>query len=211
MKKSYLILLALSSLLVAVLLWGCGSGPGSPGSYGCEDVGLICDVTITPTYNDKNTYSVDVVQQICTAGPPPVYEIFTDHSATATMNLRLLNPGTTRLLEPIYIEKYTVEFRRSPDSIGAPPIQSDTRFKTIVLTPPTGTTINTVETTVELVDLIRKIQYQTDVLSGRYSFGPAYINNYTASYIFEGQSMGKAIRIFGQVPFQIGSFDYCGG
>ena len=211
MKKSYLILLALSSLLVAVLLWGCGSGPGSPGSYGCEDVGLICDVTITPTYNDKNTYSVDVVQQICTAGPPPVYEIFTDHSATATMNLRLLNPGTTRLLEPIYIEKYTVEFRRSSDSIGAPPIQSDTRFKTIVLTPPTGTTINTVETTVELVDLIRKIQYQTDVLSGRYSFGPAYINNYTASYIFEGQSMGKAIRIFGQVPFQIGSFDYCGG
>ena len=210
MKKSYLILLALSSLLVTVFLWGCGGGPGSPGSYGCEDVGLICDVTLTPTYQEKNTYSVDVFQQICTAGPPPEYEFFADHSATAAISLRLLNPGTTRLLEPVYIEKYTIEFRRATDSIGSPPIQSFAGFKTITLTPPTGTTINTVETTVVLVDLIRKIQYRTDVLSGRYSFGPAYINNYTASYIFEGQSMGKAIKIFGQTNFQIGSFDYCG-
>ena len=211
MKKSYLILLALSSLLVTVFLWGCGSGPGSPGSYGCEDVGLICDVTLTPTYKGSNAYSVDAFQQICTAGPPPVYEIFTDHSATATISLWRLNPNSTFLINPVYIEKYTIEFRRSTDSIGSPPIQSFTGYQTIVLTPPTGTTINTVDTTVVLVDLIRKIQYQTDVLSGRYSFGPAYINNYTASYIFEGQSMGKAIRIFGQVPFQIGSFDYCGG
>ena len=211
MKKSYLILLALSSLLVTVFLWGCGSGPGSPGSYGCEDVGLICDVTLTPTYQDKNTYSVDAFQQICDLGPPPTYEIFTDHSATATISLWRLNPNSTFLINPVYIEKYTIEFRRSTDSIGSPPIQSFTGYQTIVLTPPTGTTINTVDTTVVLVDLIRKIQYQTDVLSGRYSFGPAYINNYTASYIFEGQSMGKAIRIFGQVPFQIGSFDYCGG
>ncbi|MDH5203658.1 MAG: hypothetical protein OEW69_10445 [Nitrospirota bacterium] len=209
MKKRYLILLALSSLLVSVLLWGCGSGPGSPGSYGCEDVGLICDVTLTPTYQDEPTYSVDVVQQICDPGPPPEYEYFADHSATAAISLRLLNPDTTRLLEPVYIEKYTIEFRRATDSIGSPPIQSDTRYRTITLTPPTGTTINTFDTTVVLVDLPRKSQYLSDVLSGRYTYGLAYINNYTASYIFEGQSMGKAIKIFGQANFQIGSFDYC--
>ena len=209
MKKSYLILLALSSLLVTVFLWGCGSGPGSPGSYGCEDVGLICDVTITPTYNDKNTYSVDAFPSDCDPDPAIVDpEYFTDHSATASISLWRLNPTSTFLINPVYIEKYTIEFRRSTDSIGSPPIQSFTGYQTIVLTPPTGTTINIVDTTVVLVDLIRKIQYQTDVLSGRYSSGLA---NYTASYIFEGQSMGKAIRILGQTNFQIGSFDYCGG
>jgi hypothetical protein len=196
-------------LLATGFLWGCGSGPGSPGSYGCEDVGLICDVIITPTYKDANTYSVDVFQQICDPGPPPTLEFFADHQATATISLWRLNPNSTFLINPVYIEKYTVEFRRSSDSIGAPPIQSDTRYRTIVLTPPTGTTINTIDTTVVFVDLPRKTQYASDVLSGRYSFGPAYINNYTATYSFEGQSMGKAIRILGQTNFQIGSFDYC--
>ncbi|MBM4141189.1 MAG: hypothetical protein FJ242_06865 [Nitrospira sp.] len=210
MKKRYQLLFTIYCLLSAFLLLGCGgAGPGSPGSYGCEDVGLICEVTITPTYQDKNTYSVDVFQQICSAGPPPVYEYFADHSATATLSLRLLNPNTTYQPGTLYIEKYTVEFRRSTDSIGAPPIQSDTRYKTIVLTPPSGTTINTFDTTVIFVDLIRKNKYRTDVLSGQYSSGPAYINNYTASYTFEGQSLGKAIKIFGQTNFQIGSFNYC--
>lgn len=210
MKSKYILLFTVYCLLSTVFLWGCGgTGPGAPGSYGCEDVGLICDVTITPTYKGANTSSVDVFQQTCSAGPPPVYEYFADHSATATLSLRLLNPNTTYQPGTLYIEKYTVEFRRSADSIGAPPIQSDTRYKTIIIAPPTGTSISTVETTAVFVDLVRKNQYAIDVLSGRYSFGPAYINNYTASYTFEGQSLGKAIKIFGQTNFQIGSFDYC--
>jgi len=209
MKKRYQLLFTIYCLLSAFLLLGCGgAGPGSPGSYGCEDVGLICEVTITPTYQDKNTYSVDAFRDIC---PDLTAEYFADHSATATLSLRLLNPNTTYQPGTVYIEKYTIEFRRSTDSIGAPPIQSDTRYKTIVLTPPSGTTINTFDTTVVFVDLIRKNKYRTDVLSGQYSSGPAYINNYTASYTFEGQSLGKAIKIFGQTNFQIGSFDYCGG
>ena len=211
MKRNHFLLFAIYCLLSAVFIWGCGSGPGSPGSYGCEDVGLICDVAITPTYQDANTSSVDAFRDICDIGPPPVYGYFADHSATATISLRRLNPNSTFLINPVYIERYTIEFRRSTDSIGAPPIQTFTGYKTITLTPPSGTAINTFDATVVLVDLLRKDQYAIDVLSGRYSSGRYYINNYTASYIFEGQSLGKAIKIFGQVPFQIGSFDYCGG
>jgi len=209
MKRNHFLLFAIYCLLSAVFIWGCGSGPGSPGSYGCEDVGLICDVAITPTYQDANTSSVDAFQDDCDPDPATVDpEYFADHSATATISLRRLNPNSTFLINPVYIERYTIEFRRATDSIGAPPIQTFSGYKTITLTPPTGTAINTFDATVVLVDLLRKDQYATDILSGRYS-GP--LNNYTASYIFEGQSLGKAIRIFGQVPFQIGSFDNCGG
>ncbi len=218
MKKSYFLLFIFYCLLFTVFLWGCGGGnPGSPGSQGCEDVGLKCDATITPTYLGKDTYSVDVFQQICDPGDPgpppkpPKYEEFTDHGATITVNVTLLNPNTTFPAGTLYIEKYTVEFRRSTDSIGAPPIQSDTRYKTIVITPPTGTGVSTVKFSGILVDLIRKDKYNDDVLSGQYSYGLAYINNYTATYTFEGQSQyGDRFTIKAQTDFQIGYFNNCG-
>jgi hypothetical protein len=104
-----------------------------------------------------------------------------------------------------------VEFRRSTDSIGAPPIESDTRYKTIIITPPaTGIVANTVEDTVILVDLKRKEQYSTDMLSGMYTSGSAYLNNYTATYTFEGKNQfGDSFSFKAQVDFQIGNFNNC--
>jgi hypothetical protein len=61
-----------------------------------------------------------------------------------------------------------------------------------------------------LVDLVRKLQYQDDVLSGRYSSAPAYINNYTAVYTFYGKNdFGENFTIKATMNFQIGDFDYC--
>jgi len=166
--------------------------------------------TVTPIYLGKNTGSVDAFQSVCDEGPPRDYEDFTDHNATLTVTARLINPNTTFPAGDLYIEKYTVEFKRSGDSIGAPPIESDTRYKTIVIPAPTGTNVSTVEDTVVLVDLIRKDRYEEDVTSGRFTYASAYLNNYTAVFKFEGENAyGKYFSFKAQTDFQIGSFDNC--
>lgn len=211
MKRFILNIILYASLFAVLLLWGCGGGgPGSPGSTGTEDIGVIIDATVVPNYLGEDTYSVDAFQQVCDPGPPPTYEQFTDHGATLTINARLVNPNTTFRVGTLYVERYTIEFRRSDDSIGAPPIESDTRYHTIVITPPTGDGVSTVSTTVVLVDLKRKEKYYYDMLSGQYTSGMAYLNNYTATYTLYGKNeFGTAFSFKVTVPFQIGNFDNC--
>ncbi len=214
MKRSYFLLFTVCSLLFSVLLWGCGDGPGSPGTQGTEDTGVILEATIIPTYNGADTYSVDAFRNPDCDGDPTTDdpEPFTDHSARVTISSRLLNPTSTFKPGTLYIDKYIVEFRRSTDSIGAPPIESDTRYKSIIITPPSGAGTNTVTDTVILVDLIRKDKYATDMLSGIYTSGLAYLNNYTATYTFEGKNeFGDSFSFKAQTDFQIGNFCNCGG
>jgi hypothetical protein len=212
MKRNYVLLFSGYCLLLAVILVGCGGGgPGSPGSSGSENTGVKVDASVQGSYDGNPTYSVDVFQDVCDLGPPPVYEIFTDHQATVTFTARLINPDATFQAGKLYIEKYTVEFRRSTDSLGAPPIESDTRYKTIEIPAPIGAGEVTVTTSIILVDLLRKDQYAEDMLSGRYSSGLAYLNNYTAIFTFYGQNeFGENFKIKAQMDFQIGNFDYCG-
>ncbi len=211
MKRNYP-LFTIYCLLLTVFLWGCGSGPGSPGSQGTEDTGVRLDATITPTYNGANTSSVDAFQDICSAGPPPVYEKITDHSATVTITATLLNPNPQIAPGTLYIDYYTVEYRRSQDSIGAPPIESNTRYDTIIITPPlSGTGSTTTTFTAIFVDLTRKAKYSSNTLSGAYSYTTlAYLNNYTATYTFVGHNQyGKSFSFMAQVDFQIGDFNNC--
>jgi len=211
MRKNKFILFVVYCLLSTICLWGCGGGAGSPGSEGTEDTGVEVDATVTPLYLNENTYSVDAFQSDCDPEPDAVDpEIFTDHSATLTMTARLINPNTTFQAGTLYVEKYTVQFRRSSDSIGAPPIQSDTRYTTIVIPAPAGTGVTTVEDTIILVDLIRKDQYRSNVTSGQYNSGQDYLNNYTALYTFEGKNeYGEKFSFKAQTDFQIGPFNYC--
>ncbi|MEW6570042.1 MAG: hypothetical protein AB1390_02530 [Nitrospirota bacterium] len=211
MKSKHVLLLCAFCMFFGIAFWSCGgNGPGSPGSEGTEDTGILIDATILPTYLGSNTYSVDVFQQVCDPGPPPDFEDFTDHNATLTLTARLVNPDATFQPGNLYVEKYTVEYRRSTDSIGSPPIQSDTRFKTIVIPAPVGTGETGVTDTVILVDLLRKDQYRLDITSGQYDPGLASINNYTALYTFEGKNeFGDKFEFKAQTDFQIGSFDYC--
>jgi hypothetical protein len=215
MKRVHVLLVTGCCLLFCGLFIGCGGGPGSPGSHGTENTGVILDVSsITPVYNGANTYSVDAVQQVCDPGPPPKIEFFADHDATVTISARLLNPNTTFTPGTLYIEKYTVEFRRSTDSIGAPPIEKiidGTVGMPLVITPPSGQGITSFTTTVLLVDLIRKDKYLADIQSGIYNSN--ILNNYTALYTFKGKNQfGEEFSIEAQpAGFQIGSFNYCGG
>ncbi len=217
MKRSYFLLFTVCLLFGTVFLWGCGSGPGSPGSQGTEDTGVILEAIVTPIDIGSGTYSVDAFRNTDCDNDPTTDdpEPFTDHNATVVINARLLNPNTTFTPGVLYIDKYTVEFRRSTDSIGTPPIESDTRYKTIIITPPSGSGINTLEDTLIFVDLTRKNKYATDMLSGQYSSAldnPWYINNYTATYTFEGKNeFGDSFSFKAQTDFQIGNFDCCGG
>lgn len=222
MKRNYIFLIfVVYCLMSTVFLWGCGSGPGSPGSTATEDTGVILDATLAPSYLGTNTYSVDVVKnpQPCVFGDPTAhpptpdkFENFLDHNAILTVDATLVNPNPQITPGTLYIEKYTIEYRRSQDSIGAPPIESDTRYVTLVITPPlSGTASTTTTATLVLVDLTRKDKYLSDILTGAYAYtSSAFLNNYTATYTFEGQNQyGKRFSFIAQTNFQMGSFNYC--
>jgi len=201
--------LALCLLAVSAFLCSCGGGAGSPGSSGSENTGLILDASVTPLYLGANTSSVDAFQQICQAGPPPVVETFTTHQATLTINARLINPNPNPPFRPtITVEKYTIVYTRSQDSIGAPPIESMTRFQTINIPAPTGTDTSTVTATIDFLDLVRKDKYALDWSSGQYAARDP--NNYTATITLEGQNQfGDSFSELVQVPFEIGHFNNC--
>jgi hypothetical protein len=211
MKERSLLRFFLYISVLSVILYGCGSGAGAPGSKGTEDTGVIVDTHIEGLYLNELTYSVDTFRQVCDEGPPEVLEFMGDHQAEVTFTASLINPNSTIKPGTIYIDKYTIEYKRSNDSIGAPPIEKDTRYKSITITPPlSGTGTTTITTNVLLVDLTRKEQYYDDMVSGRYNYQAFYINNYTAIYTFYGKNdYGENFSVKAQMDFQIGSFDNC--
>jgi len=211
MKRVHFLLFTVCCLSLAVFLWACGNGPGSPGSTGSEDTGIVVDAQVTGLYNGKTTDSVDAFQDQCGTPPSTTPEFFADHQSTVTFTARLLNPTTTFQVGNLYIEKYTIEFRRSTDSIGAPPIESDTRFQTITITAPVGSGTTTLTISgLTLVDLVRKAQYASDMQSGRYGSDPLVVNNYTAIYTFYGKNdFGKDFTIKTEMNFQISDFNNC--
>jgi hypothetical protein len=199
-------------LMCALFQASCGSQPGAPGSEG--DTGVKLDAMVTPFYNGGNAYSVDVAQEICDPGPPPVFEVFTDHAVVLDITATLERPDLNIQPGNLYVEEYTIDFYRSSDSVGAPPILSDRRFASLVIPVPTaGGGSVSVTTTLVLVDLPRKDQYYNDMLSGQYSSalsGLAFINNYTAVYTFYGKNeFGTHFKFTATTNFQIGDFDYC--
>jgi hypothetical protein len=176
---------------------------------GTEDTGVVIDASVVGLYLGESTNSVDAFFDICDVGPPEVPEVFTDHQAEVTFTASLINPNPTIKPGTLYIDKYTVEYKRSNDSLGAPPIEMDTRYDTIIIAPPlSGTGATSITTTVTLIDLVRKEKYYDDILSGRYNYHSAYINNYTAIYTFYGKNeYGENFTIKTQMNFQIGWFD----
>jgi hypothetical protein len=99
-------------------------------------------------------------------------------------------------------------YTRSQDSIGAPPIESETYFQTINIPAPTGTATRTVTATIEFLNLKQKDTYRTNVTSGAYTTNP--LNNYTATITLQGQNQfGDSFTEVAQVPFEIGPFNNC--
>ncbi len=183
---------------IVIFVGGCGG-------VGKDSPGIIVSATITPTYNGSNTPSVDVVQNVCTnsngtsAQTQPEY--FADHMAMVSLDARLINPSNVVRQMTVYLDGYTIDYASSSDSPGAPPIQSDTRAKTISFVV-SGATTTSSSFSVEFVDLIRKNQYFSDT--------GGTLNNYTATYTFQGHSEnGVPMTFSAKTDFQIGNFNYC--
>lgn len=214
MKKRYFLLFTVYCLLLT--LWGCGTGPGAPGSTGCEDFGLICEVaSITPTYLGADTSDVDAYDGTCGTTTPYTPEPWGDHTATIVINVSLMNPTASVTPPPLFIENYSIQYVALNDSIGAPPIQSYSNSLTLEITPPpTGTPVSTVtQTGLIFVDIPRKNQYWNDMQSGVFSSAmnnPNYINNYSAIYTIQGQIQGTTVTMIGTAGFSIGNYNYCG-
>jgi len=188
---NYLTITVLTMLLSVFLLAGCGGG-------GNNSPGVKMTATITPTYNGKSTLSVDSVQTNCTNSTLTKPEYFADHSATALISASLIKSSDPVNKMTVFIDSYTVTYQSHADSPGAPAIQADTREKTISLLV-SGEAPASVEVTVTLVDLIRKIQY-----------GGVGLNNYTATYTFKGHNENGAQFTFNtQTDFEIGNFNNC--
>jgi len=186
--------LAITMLLMVFLQGGCGGG-------GKDSPGVKMSATITPTYNGGNSFSIDAVRTNCTDGSKTQPEYFADHTATASISASLINPSNIINKLTVYIDSYTITYSSHADSPGAPPIQADTREKTISFIV-SGEGPASVEATLSFVDLIRKNQYYNNVGGG--------LNNYTATYTFQGHSEnGVQFTFNAQTDFQIGSFNYC--
>jgi len=234
MKTNYSLTATICSLLLAFLLWGCGGGgAGSPGSTGSQDTGVILDATITPFYQSTSactnvnglitcnaTYSVDVVQDQCPSATGTTFpEYFADHEALVTINASLINQNATIQPATLTVEYFTIQYISSADSIGAPPVELDTVYQTIVITPPTPAALVTPTPTlpvpptvtqaeVVFFDLLRKQQYLSAVGG---PFSTHLVNNYTAIYTFFGKNdHGDNFTFTAQTNFQVGDFNYCG-
>jgi len=223
MKTNYSLTATICSLLLALLLWGCGGGgAGSPGSTGSQDTGVILDATIAPYYQTITnlTDSVDVVQDQCPSSTGTTFpEYFADHEALVTIRASLINQNATIQPATLTVEYFTIQYISSTDSIGAPPVELDTVYQTIVITPPTPAALVTPTPTlpvpptttlaqVVFFDLLRKQQYLAAVGG---PFSTHIVNNYTAVYTFFGKNdHGDNFTFTAQTNFQVGDFNNCG-
>jgi hypothetical protein len=216
MNKSIL-LLCLYGLSALIILFGCGGSVGAPGSSdSAAETGVIIAAGVLPYYTDSGAVmtQVDVVSEdVCDAGPPAVYEFYSDHMANVSITANLFNPNIGFDPLPLYIERYTIDFYRNSDSTGAPPIESVDSGTFIQIVPPTRAVPAATTTTayIYFVDMGRKAKYKSDIDSGRYTSWGNYYNNYTASVTFYGKNAnGKAFTVGPtNVSFNMGHYLIC--
>lgn len=226
--KNYKLCYIAFILFLISSLWGCGGGgAGAPGSSGSDEIGVLLESYVRPYYivgdwtitetssnitlEGNLTNAVDVTQIDCDPDPNIVEpEPMAEHSGILVVNARLLNPSSPFKPGNLFITEYKVDYFRSTDSLGAPPIESDRRFVTFIIGTPTGSGNWYSAASVVLVDLVRKNKYVENLNSGMYTSHPGLLNNYTAEYTFYGKdSNNKSFSFKARVDFSIGSYNYC--
>lgn len=212
-------------ILLLLALSGCGGGgAGSPGSGGSGDIGVLINPELIAFFSGIGyTFEQNKCEFSGTmSGDPFNYNVNIsstgNHKALLVVRTSVINPVTTFQPGALYIEKYSIEYRRSNDSIGAPPIETYTAWKTIYVPVPTIDDLKkdppvnlrcTLFPQPEIIflDENRKRQYIEDILSGKYTHTGNYINHYTAIYKFEGKNIhGKSFDFTLTRDFTIGDF-----
>lgn len=184
MKRSYFLLFTVCSLFFSVFLWGCGAGPGAPGSSGSEDTGInIKSVSITRTDGpDLDVYSDPTG---CSGSPET---LLTRKDATITIGAEKLNATSTFDPFPASVEECTITYRKAIEDPSSPTIESWIFYPNCTLISGT-TTCN-----VQLIDITRlgvywdaltshePAEYPTHYIA---SYKCTYMNNYGDSGTFE--------------------------
>jgi hypothetical protein len=123
MKISHFFMFNIYCLLVTVFLWGCGDGPGSPGSEGSEDTGIeprVVSITHSDPAGDQgDLWNIDFIQDLCPDGKPEVYG---NDYANIAFHGDQLNPNVISD-NILYITNYKVTFLKEDPS--SPTIEQD--------------------------------------------------------------------------------------
>lgn len=201
MKRSYFLLFTVCSLLFSVFLWGCGAGPGSPGSSGSEDTGInIKSVSITRT--DGPDLDVFSCLDCCAGEPEPG---LTRKDAIITIEAAKLNATSTFDPFPSSVEECKITYRKAIEDPSSPTIEDWTFYPNCTLISGSNTC------NVQLIDISRLVAYWDARTSGinepvedptHYiaSYKCTYMNNYGDSGTFETE-----------YDIWLANFNMCGG
>ncbi|OHE57246.1 MAG: hypothetical protein A2Z47_09110 [Thermodesulfovibrio sp. RBG_19FT_COMBO_42_12] len=207
MKKSYFLLITLCSLLFAVFLWGCGEGPGSPGSEGSEDTGVEVTITnVTHQYLDQDiAWQIDIYPIADCDGKPETVdpELFSDDFAIFDFEGTPLNPNATITPGDLHVETYSVEFfAKDP---GSPPIERYDGFQRFTI--PADGSITGVQ--IFIIDADRKIETSNLITAGIY-IPQRMPMQYDMKITFNGQNdYGEDFKEEYLTTVEMADYDHC--
>jgi hypothetical protein len=158
MKRSHFLMFIIYCLLFTVFLWGCGDGPGSPGSSGSEDTGIrITAVSITSDSPDIDVYS----------------SVLKRTDATITIQAEKLNPNSTFDPFPASVEECRITYKKAVEDPSSPVIESMTIY------PNCNISSGSISCNVTLMDIERKVDFWSALGNG-VNFPAEYPTHYVA-------------------------------
>ncbi len=189
-------------VLLLLLISACGEIGGSGQCGGGEETGSCVRIeSITPKYDEKSTFSVDVFRGICSGGTASSTEILTDHIAELIISNRPIPPLKKEDISDVTIQSYSISYTLNTNCalIGAicPGLRPVVGLLETFRVPADGT----VTVTLSFFDLLSKAEYRS--ATGSLSAFPRY----TANYRLTGTDSHKnPISVEGSTEFQIGDF-----
>ncbi len=160
MKKSLPLLLV--SMMVLIILPGCGGGgggSGSPGSSGFEDVGASITIT-SSSHSDpagSDSWQIDLTQNNCDGEPEDWGDDFAVLGFAAESYDENFPSGT------LFITSYTVEYTPQLFELSLPPVNKYDLTTSVAISPD-----GSAEATFLILDAGAKIEYMEDLNSGLY-------------------------------------------
>lgn len=201
MNGNIIRLFTMITLLPPLLLWGCGAGPGAPGSSGSEDTGIQIN-SVTIIGNDATPKDVDVNVHLCSDGKPePILLLRED--ATITVNASKLNPKSTFNPFPASVEECTITYRKPNDDPAAPIIEAWTIFPNCAIGEGSNSCV------VNLLDIQRKRDFWNDIITGKNvpaKMPVRYVAAYDCKYV---NNVGKSGHFQVEYEIFLADFELC--
>jgi len=173
MKKSHFLMFNIYCLLFTVFLWGCGDGPGSPGSEGSEKTGIeprVVSITHSDPVGDQgDQWDIDLVQNLCEGGKA---EKWGNDIANITFHGDQLNPNVASN-NVLYVTHYKVTFfKEDPSFPTIEQIESGSQAGIYIMPG-----VDTGSFSFMVFDMNRKGNIYKDILDGIYPLNITLLYN----------------------------------